>query len=134
MEQDVFEFRAFTRLKQIKYLLVIHQIDDRYYWQTWKTVTVRRPIRPIERVSVAEITAVISNEITRGSTVIRMALTQRVPMGARTVAILSHWGLPATATSAPSTSPRANATRTRLLVDLGAAMLVRGSGLAIGAG
>ena len=45
MEQNVFEFRAFTRLKQIKYLLATCQIDDHYYWQTWKTGNVRRPIR-----------------------------------------------------------------------------------------
>jgi len=34
MDQDLFEFRAFTRLKQIKYLLNTHQIDDHYYWLT----------------------------------------------------------------------------------------------------
>ncbi|MEO7387608.1 MAG: SDR family oxidoreductase [Gammaproteobacteria bacterium] len=34
MDQGVFEFRAFTRLKQIQYLLGTCQIDDHYYWQT----------------------------------------------------------------------------------------------------
>ncbi len=33
MDQSVFDFRAFTRLKQIKYLLATRQIDDHYYWQ-----------------------------------------------------------------------------------------------------
>jgi nucleoside-diphosphate-sugar epimerase len=34
MPADIFEFRAFTRLKQLKYLLQTAQIDDHYFWQT----------------------------------------------------------------------------------------------------
>lgn len=33
MPREVFEFRAFTRLKQIRYLLETGQINDRYFWQ-----------------------------------------------------------------------------------------------------
>lgn len=34
MSRETFEFRAFTRLKQIHHLLETGQIDDRYYWRT----------------------------------------------------------------------------------------------------
>jgi nucleoside-diphosphate-sugar epimerase len=33
MPREVFEFRAFTRLKQIRHLLETGQIDTRYFWQ-----------------------------------------------------------------------------------------------------
>lgn len=33
MPKDIFEFRAFTRLKQIRYLLDTGQIDNHYFWQ-----------------------------------------------------------------------------------------------------
>lgn len=33
MPREVFEFRAFTRLKQIRHLLETGQIDARYFWQ-----------------------------------------------------------------------------------------------------
>jgi nucleoside-diphosphate-sugar epimerase len=32
MSADVFEFRAYTRLKQLRHLLKTGQIDDRFYW------------------------------------------------------------------------------------------------------
>ena len=32
MPAETFEFRAFTRLAQIQYLLRTKQIDDRFYW------------------------------------------------------------------------------------------------------
>ena len=32
MPRETFEFRAFTRLKEIKYLLNTKQIDDRFFW------------------------------------------------------------------------------------------------------
>ncbi|MEZ5564344.1 MAG: SDR family oxidoreductase [Gammaproteobacteria bacterium] len=34
MPKEIFEFRAFTRLKQIQYLIKTGQIDDRYFWQS----------------------------------------------------------------------------------------------------
>jgi hypothetical protein len=34
MPQETFEFRAFTRLKQIRYLLDTGQIDPAYFWTT----------------------------------------------------------------------------------------------------
>lgn len=33
MSPDTFQFRAFTRLKQLKYLQQTHQIDDDFYWK-----------------------------------------------------------------------------------------------------
>jgi len=33
MSPDTFQFRAFTRLKQLKYLQHTHQIDDDFYWK-----------------------------------------------------------------------------------------------------
>ena len=32
MTQEVFEYRAFTRLKQLEYLIRTHQIDDNFFW------------------------------------------------------------------------------------------------------
>jgi len=32
MPQDIFEFRAFTRLKQLQYLIRTEQIDDEFFW------------------------------------------------------------------------------------------------------
>jgi nucleoside-diphosphate-sugar epimerase len=33
MDQSGFDFRAFTRLKQLKYLIATHQIDDQFFWR-----------------------------------------------------------------------------------------------------
>jgi nucleoside-diphosphate-sugar epimerase len=33
MPQETYQFRAFTRLKQLKYLLATGQIDDEFYWR-----------------------------------------------------------------------------------------------------
>jgi nucleoside-diphosphate-sugar epimerase len=33
MSPDTFEFRAFTRLKQLEYLLRTEQIDENFYWK-----------------------------------------------------------------------------------------------------
>jgi nucleoside-diphosphate-sugar epimerase len=33
LTSEVFEFRAFTRLKQLKYLIETGQLDDRFFWQ-----------------------------------------------------------------------------------------------------
>lgn len=34
MSDETFEFRAYTRLKQLKYLITQQQIDDRFFWRT----------------------------------------------------------------------------------------------------
>ena len=34
MTRETFEFRAFTRLKQLEYLLETRQLNDRFFWQT----------------------------------------------------------------------------------------------------
>jgi nucleoside-diphosphate-sugar epimerase len=33
MSKDTFDFRAFTRLRQLQYLIRTAQIDDRFYWK-----------------------------------------------------------------------------------------------------
>jgi nucleoside-diphosphate-sugar epimerase len=33
MDQNGFDFRAFTRLKQLKYLIATQQIDDQFFWR-----------------------------------------------------------------------------------------------------
>ena len=33
MAPDTYQFRAFTRLKQLKYLQSTHQIDDEFFWR-----------------------------------------------------------------------------------------------------
>jgi nucleoside-diphosphate-sugar epimerase len=32
MAEDVFKYRAFTRLKQLEYLIRTHQIDENFFW------------------------------------------------------------------------------------------------------
>jgi hypothetical protein len=32
MTEEVFEYRAFTRLKQLEYLIRTRQIDENFYW------------------------------------------------------------------------------------------------------
>ena len=32
MTEDVFQYRTFTRLKQLEYLIRTHQIDDNFFW------------------------------------------------------------------------------------------------------
>ena len=32
MDESAFEFRAYTRLKQLKYLIETRQIDDKFFW------------------------------------------------------------------------------------------------------
>ena len=33
MSKEVFNFRAFTRLKQLEYLLKLGQLDDQLFWR-----------------------------------------------------------------------------------------------------
>jgi len=35
MPADLYQFRAFTRLKQLNYLQATHQIDQEFFWSTW---------------------------------------------------------------------------------------------------
>jgi hypothetical protein len=34
MPNETFEFRAFTRLKQLRYLMETRQLDDELFWTT----------------------------------------------------------------------------------------------------
>ncbi len=36
MPPEIYQFRAFTRLKQLKYLQATHQIDARFYWRRFE--------------------------------------------------------------------------------------------------
>jgi len=45
MDADTFAFRAFTRLKQLKYLAKTGQIDDSFFWADGATMTEERPRR-----------------------------------------------------------------------------------------
>ena len=77
--------------------------------------SVRPPMRPIAEMSDADATPVMSSETTSGITVIRMALTQSVPIGATRVG-----GAPAARAvrgrdrPVPTTRPATSATRTRV--------------------
>ena len=33
MDDDTFEYRAFTRLKQLEYLIRTAQLDEKFYWK-----------------------------------------------------------------------------------------------------
>jgi hypothetical protein len=35
MTKEMFSFRAFTRLEQLKHLLATGQIDDSFYWRLY---------------------------------------------------------------------------------------------------
>jgi nucleoside-diphosphate-sugar epimerase len=39
MTKEMFSFRAFTRLEQLKYLLATGQIDDSFYWRSYPEAT-----------------------------------------------------------------------------------------------
>ncbi len=34
MDRETFEFRAYTRLKELKHLISTHQVDDEFFWRT----------------------------------------------------------------------------------------------------
>ena len=72
-------------------------------------------MRPIAEMSEADATPVISSETTSGITVIRMALTQSVPIGATASAAPSSARLCDAAMAMPTTRPAPSATRTRVL-------------------
>ena len=59
-------------------------------------------MRPIDRMSDADATPVISSDTTSGMTVIRMAFTQSVPIGATASAARSSVALPEAAMAMPT--------------------------------
>src|SRR5258708_32589333 len=80
-----------------------------------RPASVRPPSRPTALMLPVEATAVISNETTRGITVMRMALTQSVPIGAIASAAAMSVALPDAATATPATMATPRARRTRVL-------------------
>src|SRR3954471_17101865 len=72
-------------------------------------------MRPIVFPSLADATPVMSSDTISGMIVIRMALTQIVPIGATTSAALSSATFPDAAIAAPTTRARTSAMRTRAL-------------------
>ena len=79
------------------------------------TSSVRPPRRPIDLTSAADATPVMSSETTSGITVIRMAFTQNVPIGAMASAAWSSGALPDAAMATPPMTAAPSATRTRVL-------------------
>jgi hypothetical protein len=79
------------------------------------TSSVRPPSRPIAFTSVADATPVMISETTSGITVIRIAFTHSVPIGASESAARSRASLPDAAINAPPTTAAPSATRTRVL-------------------
>ena len=69
--------------------------------------SVRVPSRPIDLRSAAPATPVMMSDTTSGITVIRIALTQIVPIGASQSAAASSVGLPLAAMAAPPARPAA---------------------------
>jgi hypothetical protein len=41
MTEELFFFRGFTRLKQLKHLIATHQIDADFYWRALEEQTVK---------------------------------------------------------------------------------------------
>ena len=78
------------------------------------TVSVRPPLRPIIEMSDTEATPVISSETTSGITVIRIAFTQSVPIGATASATAIRVGFCEIEIAMPPARPAASAARTRV--------------------
>ena len=72
-----------------------------------KMAIVRPPIRPIDARFLVDAIPVISREITSGITVIRIAFTQSVPIGATRSAACRRARLPEAAIAAPARSASA---------------------------
>ena len=77
-----------------------------------KITSVRPPMRPTDVTLVVEAIPVISSETTSGITVIRMALTQRMPIGITRSAACRSDVLPDAAIAAPAMSATTSAMRT----------------------
>ncbi len=73
------------------------------------------PMRPIALTSLAEATPVMSSETTSGMTVMRIAFTHSVPIGAIASAAFASGTLPDALMTIPSRMAAMSATRTRLL-------------------
>ena len=80
-----------------------------------KTSNVLPPSRPIAFTSVADATPVTISDTTSGITVIRIAFTQRAPIGATASAALRSGGRPLAAIDIPPAIAAPSATRTRVL-------------------
>src|SRR5262249_20705802 len=70
--------------------------------------------RPIVEMSEADATAEMSSEATSGMTVIRIAFTKSVPIGATVSAVVSRLPLCEAAMAMPHNRPAMSATRTRV--------------------
>src|SRR5258706_711476 len=79
------------------------------------TSRVSPPSRPTVFTSLADATPVISSETTSGMTVIRIAFTQIVPIGARASAADRSGALPLAPMITPATTATPSETRTRVL-------------------
>src|SRR5262249_34459345 len=77
-----------------------------------KVVTVRTPMRPSARTSATDAMPVTISETIKGMTVILMALTQSVPIGAMASAARKAMGLPVAPIAAPAAIATTRATRT----------------------
>ena len=79
------------------------------------------PMRPMAFTSLADATPVMSSEITSGMTVIRIAFTHSVPIGAMASAAVVSGTLPDALMIVPSRMAAMSATRTRVLsfIELG---------------
>ena len=72
-------------------------------------------MRPMAFTSLADATPVMSSETTSGMTVIRMAFTHSVPIGAMASAALASGTIPDALMIMPSRMAAMSATRTRVL-------------------
>src|ERR1700756_4815129 len=72
-------------------------------------------MRPIDFMSATELTATTRSEAISGITVMRIALTHSVPIGAMKSAARTSVGVPKAAMATPPATARARATRTRVL-------------------
>ena len=77
------------------------------------TSSVRRPTVPRLCMSPAEPSPVMISDTTSGMTVMRMAFTQREPIGARKSTAASSWGFPSALTPMPRSIANTRASRTR---------------------
>src|SRR5258708_29756847 len=87
-----------------------------------KTRIVRAPSRPTARTSAAEAMPVMRSETTSGTTVMRMALTHRVPIGAMASAAASNDGVSVAEMRKPPAIARRRASRTRLFSFISSAL------------
>jgi len=85
--------------------------------RTTKVSRPRQPMRPIVPTST-DATLTMRRETTSGTTVIRMAFTQSVPIGSTNETRANSGGPPKAEIAIPPARPAARATRTRLVGDM----------------